>query len=790
VLLVPLLAAALSPFDEIELPCVADVSIAAHPSERTFNLGGASRVRIKGTEHVGLFDFDASAVAGRRVESAQLLLHAPVPHRLHVVGVSTVGWPWEEGRSTGEAKSGEVCFEEAARFVRPWPGGDFLGATFGRTDTDWVVAEIREEGEGWLSIPVRPEFVEAIAAGDSHGLAISDEKGQTRWNNDVSSRETEETAPRLRVVLGDGPPRPREPTMRPWSLGEPPWVFEENRSSSPVPRRGRHSLYRKPLPLVGERHFTLAIPGVQPHPARPIQIGTTHPGWWGERLEFAAARGEHLEAALVVEWPEGDELSFRIGWEGAEAVPFRTYVGWYVPAEARPFVDPLVPLPPEGVRLPNRVNGVRGQRTAMFHLEWFVPIATPAGVHEGVLSLVVDGVATPVPVRIEVFDVVLPERPSFVLSLNTYGFPGANLEEERAWFRLAHEHRATLACVPYSQSGIVEEGAAPELATRRGDPSRPLPIWQEWDARFGPLFDGSAFRALPREGVPVDHFFLPLHENWPVPIEGAYRYAGSVGDHWRLAPPIEEAFSEAYARAFTHLAEAFARHVAAKGWTQTRFLGFLNNKVDYRERGRGTSWWRLDEPAYRDDFLALRWFAKRFHEGVARAGGESRLLFRVDLSRPEWRRDLLDGDVDLLVCNALEASGGIALETARRFGEEVWSYGEAPLPGVDGDRCRRWVLDAWRSGADGIVPWQCVGTSESWSRLEPTALLYPPAPGLPEGPYPSFRLKALRRAVLDAELLNLYAAKTGRSRRELAIEFGKDGLEGAFRRDLLEALQR
>src|SRR5262249_40176458 len=155
---------------------------------------------------------------------------------------------------------------------------------------------------------------------------------------------------------------------------------------------------------------------------------------------------------------------------------------------------------------------------------------------------------------------------------------------------------------------------------------------------------------------------------------------------------------------------------------QTTFLGFLNDKVDYRARGSGTSWWLLDEPAWRDDFLALRWFAGRFRERAGSWKGRVRMSFRVDLSRPQWRREYLDGLVDLVVTNAIRESGGIALETARRNGESLWAYGEPPL---DPGETRAWCVRAWLDGADGLVPWQSVGTAKAWERPEPTALLYP-----------------------------------------------------------------
>ena len=93
-----------------------------------------------------------------------------------------------------------------------------------------------------------------------------------------------------------------------------------------------------------------------------------------------------------------------------------------------------------------------------------------------------------------------------------------------------------------------------------------------------------------------------------------------------------------------------------KGWTETLFQGFLNNKNNFKDRGwsRGSSPWLLDEPANFQDYWALRYFAQAFHEGINQAAAGTRqqpassprMVFRADISRPQWRRDCLDGLID------------------------------------------------------------------------------------------------------------------------------------------------
>ncbi len=144
------------------------------------------------------------------------------------------------------------------------------------------------------------------------------------------------------------------------------------------------------------------------------------------------------------------------------------------------------------------------------------------------------------PVTLRVWDFTLPDHLSFLPEMNCYGLPA----NERDYYRLAHRHRTVLNRVPYYQNGRVEDGCVP-----RWDSGRKAFDWSAWDRRFGPLLDGSAFSDLPRKGVPVDCFYLPLHENWPSLMEGNYN-----GDYW-----ADRAFPESYRNAFVATSRAVRR---------------------------------------------------------------------------------------------------------------------------------------------------------------------------------------------------------------------------------------
>ena len=187
--------------------------------------------------------------------------------------------------------------------------------------------------------------------------------------------------------------------------------------------------------------------------------------------------------------------------------------------------------------------------------------------------------------------------------MNAYGLPDA---QETAYYRLAHAHRSCLNCLRYSWRGAVADGCAPKTAA---DGSWD---WTAWDRRFGPLLNGSAFADLPRGRTPVDEFYLPLNENWPMNHERAYR-----GGYW-----IENAYPDSYWAEFRAASRQFARHIAAKGWAETTFEFYLNDKVYFKaEQGswsRCSAPWIFDEPVNTQDFWALRRFGREF---LAAAGG-------------------------------------------------------------------------------------------------------------------------------------------------------------------------
>jgi hypothetical protein len=196
----------------------------------------------------------------------------------------------------------------------------------------------------------------------------------------------------------------------------------------------------------------------------------------------------------------------------------------------------------------------------------------------------------------------------------------------------------------------------------------------------------------------------------------------------------------------------------------------LNGKNDFKARGwsHGSSPWLLDEPAHFQDFWALRYFGIAFHEGVGNVAGGAKMVFRCDISRPEWQRNALDGLLDYnVVGNAMRNNRRLVFDRKRADGQMVLEYGGSNAIEESNVQPAAWCLDAWTLGCDGVLPWQTIGDDNSWKHADPLALFYP-GRGSKAKPVPSIRLKAYRRGHQDVEYLTMLAQVAGKPRWAIA----------------------
>ena len=683
-----------------------DLWLSSYETEREGNNGASARLKLKGIQEFFLLDLDPAPLRGKRVVRAQLHLHLETAEVLGRVTVSTVAAEWVEGRGTSYARiPGASSFSWARTGEAPWSGDspDITGVINANGGSRWGFGDTsaRDAG-GWQIVPVSPAIVQARLDGRSHGFCVMDDVGSeyTRTGDTINYRPF----PNRYVSSREGP-RGSAPFFTLWlDEGATPAVPGAQPQRTPVP--------------------PALLPPIPPEPIDRTPAPVRSRDEFGEplaALEFFAARNETIGFSLAAS-------DLRVTLPGLQTALF-----------SMPLVggqeDPLVPRDPVSALAPIPTPG------GSTYVEIHVPKDATAGRHAGTLHLA----GHPVPVVVNVWRFTLPDRLSFIPQMNCYSLPG----HERDYYRLAHEHRTVLNRLPYGWTGRVDRRCAPRIRT---DGSWD---WTAWDAEFGPLLDGSAFAGLPRAGVPVEAFYLPLNENWPMAHEQHFR-----GGYW-----IETAYTDEYWREFRAAAARFAEHFATRGWTEPLFEFFLNNKV-YFKRDRGKRWeacsapWIFDEPVNTQDFWALRRFGLEFWRGVAPHPG-ARFTFRADISRPEWQRDLLDNITGTeVVSGALRTYRERVIGRAERFGNFVAMYGAANRIGTPNIMPAAWCVETWALGADGVVPWQTIGKAEAWKSPDPLSLFYP----TPQGPVPSLRLKSFRAGQQLTEYLTIYAAVSGQSR--------------------------
>ena len=425
-------------------------------------------------------------------------------------------------------------------------------------------------------------------------------------------------------------------------------------------------------------------------------------------LEFFAAKGETI--CFTVAAKAGIELAG---------------------VAAKSFAMPLV----EGKADPLKPGADDGPTCIEMH----IPKNAKPGRIEGKLHVGADSL----PCALTVWNFTLPDHLSFIPQMNAYSVPG----HERDYYRLAHEHRTTLNVLPYHWTGRIDAGPAIQPDGTWD--------WTAWDRQYGALFDGSAFDDLPRAGVPIEAFYLMLNESWPMDHERWFK-----GGYW-----IESAYDDAYWRQFRDASSRIAQHIRERGWSEPMFEFYLNNKVSGKTGGwnKSTAAWVLDEPSNTQDFWALRRYGIEFWKGVAQHPG-TRLVYRADISRPQWQRDLLDGVTNVeVVSGSLRTYGPRVHERAQRLGNLVYMYGSTNPIGTPNAIVAAWCVEAWALGADGVVPWQTIGTAKSWQKMDELSLFYP----TPDGPVPSLRLKAFRAGQQLVEYLTQFAATSGESRESV-----------------------
>ncbi|MGE5610549.1 MAG: hypothetical protein ACM359_14960 [Bacillota bacterium] len=485
-------------------------------------------------------------------------------------------------------------------------------------------------------------------------------------------------------------------------------------------------------------------------PAHPATYMQSNHLWSAATKTIAlhAARNEFVDFQILLSG-QTDSLSAELTFDDP-SIRATLHRFRHVNTQIGPLPDPLVPLTGP-LSVPAKEETLPNQKHATLLADVYVPYTATPGSHTGTLLLKSAGQSVSLRVDLRIWNFTLPDHLSFIPEMNCYGLPR---ETELAYYRLAHQHRTCLNRLGYSWRGTISDDCAPRWTGSDFD-------WAEYDRRFGPLFDGSAFADLPRKSVPVESFYLPLNENWPLDVNKAFK-----GGYW-----IEDAFDPAYRAAFVNACAKFAQHLSQQKWHDTFFEFYLNNKVYFKDKSwsRCSAPWIFDEPMNTQDFWALRWYGQAFHEGATPHQGQAKLAFRCDISRPQWQRDILDGVLDVnIVGGDFRRYQRAVLDRKTRNGELTINYGSSNNIEDSNIQPLAWCLDTWCLGGDGVLPWQTIGTDQSWTQADQLSLFYPGKPAGLRDPVPSIRLKAFRRGQQDVEYLTILAAATQQPRFAIA----------------------
>lgn len=479
-------------------------------------------------------------------------------------------------------------------------------------------------------------------------------------------------------------------------------------------------------------------------------------------VRLHAGRNEFVPFQVAL-FGQCDNVEVSITFEGGAAASPRATISMLrnVASSVGPMPDPLVPV--TSAITVSKDDGVsKDIRGGALFVDVYVPHTTPAGTRRGTLTLRKGGEKLDLTIELNVWRFTLPDHLSFVPEMNCYSLPS----DERAYYRLAHEHRTNLNRLPYNWRGAVHDGCAPEPGGA-GDAFR----WEKWDARFGPLLDGSLFKDLPRAGVPVDTFYLPISENWPASID-----AGFKGGYW-----ADESLTLEYRDQLAGAFRAFAAHFHDRKWNDTAIEFYLNGKVFFKEKGgwkHCSAPWIFDEPVNTQDFWALRWYAMAMRDGVAQAMRSAKLgdgerfpmlVFRADVSRPQWQRDLLDGVLGVNVVGAdFRKYHRLVTDRVASNNEFLFNYGSTNAIETANTQPAAWCIDAYTLGADGVLPWQTLGTAQSWKKADTLSLFYPGDAVGSKAPLPSVRLKAYRAGQQAVEYLAIWEKATRSPRWSIA----------------------
>jgi hypothetical protein len=681
---------------------------------------------------------------------------------------------------------------------------------------------------GWYRWSVDPDLIHANALGLAHGLTVHEVSSDYSRNPTVFSRESRKNAPYLSVRLGrevDRQPLPSAPSelkliadapndglllsIRAPARGlsyvisvgsrELPRVATPYLSPGEVQRIPLGALELKPgedvtvsvrtmarsgaLSRVAEvkgrvpRLAGLVFPDVAPlrrakTRVEGIDVVPVLDRFFADGSLIGGGQAKHRSlnavfdgARITLQGARGEVVGFQVLLRGEGRVhPVCRIEGLRVDLQRAVAVktprsmahDPLVPI--GGFEL-------QRDRDTVLVGDVFIPFDTTSEEYVGALSI---GDGRTLPIHIAVRGFTLPRTASFLCEMNSYGLPD-RVDQFYALQGIAYDHRVHVNVLHYGHRSAAAGARQCNMDMRKADgqrmaerrynaiePGATSTYWGDFIEVFGSFLSGSCFARGHRGAIPAPGFYLTFHESWPLNVRPYFN--GDLDAYAAFAGRPE------YAATFVAVLKDFVRVAKREGWTKTGFQLYLNNKGSLKEVTKAP--WILDEPTAYWDYRALAYYG----DLTRRAKGKRcpiDVQYRIDISRPEFARGELDGKSDLWVVNggAFDRYQAMVMDRQRRTGETIWTYGTSSHVHESSRRIQAWVLEAYLSGATGVVPWQTVNKNGEAMKVGDQLGLF-----IFDGPKAirhTMRLKAYRRAEQDIEYLELLRRQRGWTRRQL-----------------------
>ena len=503
--------------------------------------------------------------------------------------------------------------------------------------------------------------------------------------------------------------------------------------------------------------------------------------WDGKNkaVTLQGAKGEAVCFQLVLENISGKAISsiaFKAGDLAFDknTIPAKSYRflrEWYLNKDNEWYSHALPILEDKNngvLQLPYTDNAIPNQKFLALYVELFVPYQASAGKYSGSIKVIADGKEISVPVNLSVLDYEMPKSLSFYIELNAYGIN--NKDQFNNVHRLAHLFRTGYNTLSYGHSG---KSSTPFVPPVKGlGKEAVVTDWSVWDEWMDPVLSGKLFEDLPRGPVPIPHFYMPFFENYPMPVseymEGKIHAKRKELGKKELADPymsendvlVADGFSQAWKDGVFTIGQAYRKHFEEKGWFNTEFQLFCNNKVFKGE----SSLWTLDEPTFGRDFRALNFLGAQFLKPFE--GSKLKVVSRADISRPAAQGNRVDQGVNLTVM-----SGGFYGEhrhiskRMKELGERYWIYGGGRGQNTDPSQLLATYIKMWRFGCDGGLAYWTSFSGSTWNDFNDLAVVLKGEQGYKSKPTASYSLAIQRRSQQEIELMILLSKKKGWNRQ-------------------------